>query len=180
MPPHKKATLRSLSRRSHRKSRLGCSVCKSRKVKCDENLPKCGQCSRLGRQCGYEMISADERDKIKAAQNLQKVIDGCIINRPTEIDGPDFISACTAGKVTPTKNIHIKSKDSWLKNVAPPPYPPPNWSHQQLHEAFTERPIEAPLTPDTTPAQSLVTFEGQSSTLAWGTLNISTDWKPLF
>jgi hypothetical protein len=31
----------------------GCSTCRSRKVKCDESRPLCGQCSRAGLVCGY-------------------------------------------------------------------------------------------------------------------------------
>ncbi|KAH8652117.1 fungal-specific transcription factor domain-containing protein [Xylariales sp. PMI_506] len=37
------------------KNRTGCSVCKKRRVKCDEQLPGCRQCARRGLECtGYE------------------------------------------------------------------------------------------------------------------------------
>ncbi|KAF2096619.1 hypothetical protein NA57DRAFT_58522 [Rhizodiscina lignyota] len=32
-------------------SRRGCATCKSRKIKCDEQLPECGQCTRAKRKC---------------------------------------------------------------------------------------------------------------------------------
>ncbi|KAH6972030.1 hypothetical protein BKA56DRAFT_593564, partial [Ilyonectria sp. MPI-CAGE-AT-0026] len=38
-------------RRSHRKSRNGCRVCKSRHMKCDETRPACINCSVTGRHC---------------------------------------------------------------------------------------------------------------------------------
>ncbi|KAI5367560.1 Putative zn(2)-C6 fungal-type DNA-binding domain, fungal transcription factor [Septoria linicola] len=40
-------------RRSTKKSRGGCSRCKSQHLKCDESRPDCGRCSRLGVQCQY-------------------------------------------------------------------------------------------------------------------------------
>ncbi|DAA74738.1 TPA_exp: putative C6 transcription factor [Trichophyton benhamiae CBS 112371] len=41
------------ARRSHRKSRAGCLVCKRRKVKCDEARPGCRNCSNYGVACSY-------------------------------------------------------------------------------------------------------------------------------
>ncbi|KAL2022777.1 hypothetical protein VTK56DRAFT_4593 [Thermocarpiscus australiensis] len=41
-------------RRSHRKSRTGCRRCKSRKIKCDEVHPRCGNCVKHGVACDYE------------------------------------------------------------------------------------------------------------------------------
>ncbi|KAF2206431.1 hypothetical protein CERZMDRAFT_89316 [Cercospora zeae-maydis SCOH1-5] len=40
------------ARLSHR-SRAGCWTCRSRKVKCDEAHPRCGQCTRLNRKCDW-------------------------------------------------------------------------------------------------------------------------------
>lgn len=36
------------------KSRSGCLVCKSRRIKCDEGRPHCQRCSTTGRRCEYE------------------------------------------------------------------------------------------------------------------------------
>lgn len=41
------------SRRSHRKSRLGCLQCKRRKIKCDEAPPPCGNCKKHNIECEY-------------------------------------------------------------------------------------------------------------------------------
>lgn len=40
-------------RKSHKKSRLGCKVCKQRKVKCDEKRPSCARCTASDRRCSY-------------------------------------------------------------------------------------------------------------------------------
>ncbi|KAE8150922.1 hypothetical protein BDV25DRAFT_139357 [Aspergillus avenaceus] len=44
-----------LSRRPHRKSRLGCGNCKRRRVKCDEIQPACGNCKRHSIECDYQI-----------------------------------------------------------------------------------------------------------------------------
>ncbi|KAK4502429.1 hypothetical protein PRZ48_005854 [Zasmidium cellare] len=41
------------TRKSHRKSRLGCNACKQKRVKCDEKQPRCGRCERTKKPCGY-------------------------------------------------------------------------------------------------------------------------------
>ncbi|KAL3476041.1 putative Zn(II)2Cys6 transcription factor [Aspergillus californicus] len=41
------------SRRSHRKSRLGCLNCKKRRVKCDEKKPICGSCLQHSISCDF-------------------------------------------------------------------------------------------------------------------------------
>ncbi|KAK0185324.1 hypothetical protein F5146DRAFT_202851 [Armillaria mellea] len=37
--------------RPHQKSRTGCKTCKQRKVKCDESLPLCNNCTKRGIEC---------------------------------------------------------------------------------------------------------------------------------
>ncbi|EED13092.1 C6 transcription factor, putative [Talaromyces stipitatus ATCC 10500] len=41
------------TRRSHKKSRYGCTKCKKRRIKCDERLPKCSRCERMDLSCQY-------------------------------------------------------------------------------------------------------------------------------
>ncbi|TGO71649.1 hypothetical protein BELL_0546g00050 [Botrytis elliptica] len=36
-----------------RRSRRGCLTCRQHRLKCDENGPKCGNCSRLGKHCRW-------------------------------------------------------------------------------------------------------------------------------
>ncbi|EFQ28899.1 hypothetical protein CGRA01v4_10357 [Colletotrichum graminicola] len=52
-------------RRSHKKSRAGCKRCKSRKIKCDEVHPRCGNCVKHGVPCDFE--SPDVLDDILVA-----------------------------------------------------------------------------------------------------------------
>ncbi|KAI9041821.1 Zn(II)2Cys6 transcription factor [Aspergillus affinis] len=40
-------------RRSHRKSRTGCRICKERRVKCDETMPQCRRCQIYGITCDF-------------------------------------------------------------------------------------------------------------------------------
>jgi hypothetical protein len=40
-------------RRTHTKSRLGCSQCRRRRVKCDEQEPRCSSCVQRGESCVY-------------------------------------------------------------------------------------------------------------------------------
>ncbi|KAK3381317.1 hypothetical protein B0H63DRAFT_200157 [Podospora didyma] len=42
-----------IPRKGHTKSRRGCFACKRRKVKCQENLPECLNCTRIGLTCEY-------------------------------------------------------------------------------------------------------------------------------
>ncbi|KAE8153277.1 hypothetical protein BDV25DRAFT_169167 [Aspergillus avenaceus] len=45
------------SRRFHRKSRTGCISCRSRRIKCNESHPICGQCERASIPCHYSTVS---------------------------------------------------------------------------------------------------------------------------
>jgi hypothetical protein len=48
-----KDTLNTDTRRQHSKSRSGCTVCKKRRIKCDETKPACRQCVNFGRKCSF-------------------------------------------------------------------------------------------------------------------------------
>jgi hypothetical protein len=51
-----KARRRPIPRKGHTKSRRGCYNCKRRKVKCQETLPACEHCTRIGLSCRYPPI----------------------------------------------------------------------------------------------------------------------------
>ncbi|PYI33613.1 hypothetical protein BP00DRAFT_111430 [Aspergillus indologenus CBS 114.80] len=51
--PKRQSQQRSLSRKSHTKSRGGCQACKSSRVKCDENRPSCRRCCQRRTLCVY-------------------------------------------------------------------------------------------------------------------------------
>ncbi|ORY05904.1 hypothetical protein BCR34DRAFT_42046 [Clohesyomyces aquaticus] len=44
------------TRKSHQKTRYGCSPCKKRRIKCDQNQPSCQNCAKRGLDCSYYMI----------------------------------------------------------------------------------------------------------------------------
>ncbi|TPX16582.1 uncharacterized protein E0L32_003876 [Thyridium curvatum] len=55
-------------RRSHKKSRAGCRRCKTRKIKCDEVHPRCGNCLKHGVACDFEHPElADELQSLLSA-----------------------------------------------------------------------------------------------------------------
>ncbi|PBK65334.1 hypothetical protein ARMSODRAFT_978436 [Armillaria solidipes] len=43
--------------RPHQKTRTGCKTCKQRKVKCDESLPFCNNCTKRGIECVWDNSS---------------------------------------------------------------------------------------------------------------------------
>ncbi|GAB7366578.1 hypothetical protein MBLNU230_g8564t1 [Neophaeotheca triangularis] len=49
---------------TNKRSRNGCWACKARRIKCDEDKPKCGSCSRTGEACDYSLrLNWDGRSK---------------------------------------------------------------------------------------------------------------------
>ncbi|AEO65995.1 uncharacterized protein THITE_2113700 [Thermothielavioides terrestris NRRL 8126] len=56
-------------RRSHKKSRTGCRRCKSRKIKCDEVHPRCGNCVKHGVACDFEHPEALAELQAAAAES---------------------------------------------------------------------------------------------------------------
>jgi hypothetical protein len=52
--PHRR---KPTPRKGHTKSRLGCSSCKRRKIKCQETKPSCGHCVKGGIKCEYPTLS---------------------------------------------------------------------------------------------------------------------------
>lgn len=47
-----------VTRRTHRKSRAGCTTCKIKRVKCDEKTPTCSRCLRNYTHCNYDKITS--------------------------------------------------------------------------------------------------------------------------
>ncbi|CAI7573717.1 unnamed protein product [Penicillium pancosmium] len=49
-------------RRTHRKSRLGCTNCKRRRIKCDEKRPSCSNCSNHDVECTFTTIATQSAE----------------------------------------------------------------------------------------------------------------------
>ncbi|KAL3595493.1 hypothetical protein FPOAC2_09829 [Fusarium poae] len=56
----------SASRKSHARSRTGCSQCKNRRVRCDEQRPVCLNCDTSGLSCNYAAPSMPLRERRKS------------------------------------------------------------------------------------------------------------------
>lgn len=62
----------TVQRRRHTNSRLGCSVCKAKKIRCDETLPQCKNCLKSKKGvCSYLLLTQTEIDKIKLTHSLR-------------------------------------------------------------------------------------------------------------
>lgn len=57
-----------IPKKGHTKSRLGCLVCKKRKVKCPENLPECDSCKRLGLKCVYPSSASSASSTLASSE----------------------------------------------------------------------------------------------------------------
>lgn len=55
------------------RSRTGCWTCRTRKVKCDEGRPICGQCGRLGHSCDYNPRLSFRDDTLRVVERMQDV-----------------------------------------------------------------------------------------------------------
>ncbi|KAG6087325.1 hypothetical protein E4U30_000655 [Claviceps sp. LM220 group G6] len=93
-------------RRTHKKSRTGCQRCKTRKVKCDEVRPRCGNCSKHGVLCDFESLSV-----------LQELA-------PSATSGSPSPAASTPA-LSPNVHRTSPSMTSPLQISAPSPVSPP-------------------------------------------------------
>ncbi|KAI8673068.1 Zn(2)-C6 fungal-type domain-containing protein [Fusarium sp. Ph1] len=57
-------------RRSHKKSRRGCTECKQRHVKCDESRPACRLCTVSGRNCSFTS-QAPTKNPLSSSQDAR-------------------------------------------------------------------------------------------------------------
>ncbi|OQV08501.1 Fungal Zn2-Cys6 binuclear cluster domain-containing protein [Cladophialophora immunda] len=68
VPAEESEARRIHRRRSHLKSRRGCTACRRRRVKCDEERPRCGNCQRREEDCSLENLIPASRTKILRPQ----------------------------------------------------------------------------------------------------------------
>ncbi|KAI5204148.1 hypothetical protein E4T39_03820 [Aureobasidium subglaciale] len=64
-------------RKSHTKSRRGCTGCKQRHVKCDEALPSCGYCLKRDVVCSFITRSRETTDSVAASPFGQSDLGAC-------------------------------------------------------------------------------------------------------
>ncbi|KAF8462767.1 hypothetical protein BDZ91DRAFT_330971 [Kalaharituber pfeilii] len=70
LQPHK-------PRRTHRKTRTGCLVCRRRKVKCDERRPVCGNCVKRGleHECQYKGTIGSVQESCSSKGSPESLVD---------------------------------------------------------------------------------------------------------
>lgn len=60
------------TRRRHTNLKLGCLNCKRKKIRCDENLPECGNCTRAAKEpCSYLGLTPAEINKLRVTHLLR-------------------------------------------------------------------------------------------------------------
>ena len=67
LEPGARPRRKPIPKKGHTKSRRGCYNCKRRKVKCQETLPECANCRRLGLGCVYSEVLPPPRDPSPSA-----------------------------------------------------------------------------------------------------------------
>ncbi|CAI5757399.1 unnamed protein product [Candida verbasci] len=87
----KSATNNGKKRKYHQKSRNGCSTCKKRRVKCDEQKPKCGNCIKLKLECGYLNPEDENNNEPKTKKSKKKLS----LSNESNISDPELSGSIT-------------------------------------------------------------------------------------
>ncbi|KAK4154763.1 hypothetical protein C8A00DRAFT_32431 [Chaetomidium leptoderma] len=111
---------RPIPRKGHTKSRRGCLSCKRRKVKCQETLPECSNCIRIGLLCEYP----DTRPKSSLALSASPSSSLSVLSSPSAplqsstlftVDDMRFFHHFLVAAYPP---LPIQGEDIW-RDVAP-------------------------------------------------------------
>lgn len=121
-PPDFTDASNTSTRRHHSKSRTGCTVCKKRRIKCDETQPACRQCVDYGRPCSYSITSL-RSDVVRSQQQNaqgQDAPSGELLEQVWEKLHP-LAELCTLGELSIQKaslqtllSHFIGCQDEWL------------------------------------------------------------------
>ncbi|KAH7118989.1 hypothetical protein B0J11DRAFT_552246 [Dendryphion nanum] len=81
----------------------GCQMCKSRRIKCDEKRPICGQCQKSGRVCpGYpDEFDLVFRDENKAMERKARKASGSSKTVSSQQGSPSSLSSGSISEVSP-------------------------------------------------------------------------------
>ncbi|KAJ6004207.1 hypothetical protein N7522_005852, partial [Penicillium canescens] len=111
------------SRKTHKKSRLGCANCKRRKIKCDEVKPECTHCVRHSITCDYTMQDELLLQVQSDASSTDSQKEFQLQSRQSEPQNPYSFISSSATNFRPPKRRHEKagqSKGAVNLNRAPP------------------------------------------------------------
>ncbi|KAK3309322.1 uncharacterized protein B0T15DRAFT_515217 [Chaetomium strumarium] len=108
----------SRRRKFHRKSRLGCSNCKLRRVKCDETKPECKNCRSYGVLCSYRSNAGDlhvPREVITSASAASSDTTDSL-----ELDGQCVMSLMRLGTQTAVSILDLDQRDVLQQALSTP------------------------------------------------------------
>ncbi|RSL64930.1 hypothetical protein CEP54_004469 [Fusarium duplospermum] len=71
-------------------SRLSCTPCRQKKLKCDRVLPQCGRCARAGEECSFPTSRKVNKGKRKQVRELEEKL----------VQLEDRIQTLSAGEAT--------------------------------------------------------------------------------
>ncbi|RLV90758.1 hypothetical protein JA1_004349 [Spathaspora sp. JA1] len=101
-----------ISRRRHTNSKLGCFNCKRKKIRCNEQLPECGNCVRGRKEtCSYLSLSPEDIERIRLTHSLRNSQNKLLNQNYRLPASPPNIS-------TPSSNYESRSL---LSSLSPPP-----------------------------------------------------------
>ncbi|CAH2351367.1 sterol uptake control protein 2 [[Candida] railenensis] len=129
-------------RKFHSKSRSGCSTCKKRRIKCDENKPSCMKCQHLGLVCGYTLLpQQDNQDELsKPGVSGVKIVtppsppeartrnDESMMTKKRKVSATSSIDLASPTSSSPS--VHSMDSDTNLSQ--PTPSITPTQSHSML------------------------------------------------
>lgn len=109
------------SRRSHKNSRDGCPNCRSKRIKCTEELPSCENCVKKGYRCGYLEFPLEKLEIIRKKNDLKKsqlekssiLVAGALQTPPT--DASYSVSSGTNGSIDIGSPEHLKKHRTAIK-----------------------------------------------------------------
>lgn len=96
--PSKGPRQRLNQRRTHKKSHLGCRNCKQRRIKCNEQLPVCGQCSKSKLTCSYLSLTQKEIEQRIKNQNIERIFLSTPSTPSSDTQQPPIIPVPTSGR----------------------------------------------------------------------------------
>ncbi|KAI1847302.1 hypothetical protein JX266_006527 [Neoarthrinium moseri] len=105
-------------RRSHKKSRAGCRRCKTRKIKCDEVHPRCGNCLKHGVACDFEHP--------ELAESL------AIPDTPATAASPSFCDSPATSRPPPTPEMAANAPLKIYRHPDPPPISPTSKNNRMM------------------------------------------------
>ncbi|KAJ5587258.1 uncharacterized protein N7459_003023 [Penicillium hispanicum] len=146
--------------KQHKRSRNGCNTCRAKKVKCDEQRPECGRCSRLRLPCDWENHRPSLRERRRGRGSIRSRTDwkpDPIVPRTPGWGSFASIETDTTAVYPPPADIHAHSPDQ-CHSLARAAFPTP----ESLHGREPSHQLVAPTQPLAVNDGSVLGFENHS------------------